>query len=315
MCIRDSVCVTYSDNTNPGTDWNTAATTCSGLNSDLCSATQYMRLRYAHEGVGADMFYNDVVGRRNVWSKHFSDNDGNRLGFVLGAPAVDDPTISNTFGFACCAGAAPADDVSRSTLIPAMGSTGAGVRITFINNREETTSLAAARVCASLHSDLCSKSQYVTLNDAGRFSGDIRRLTNEVSDNDNARFAAVVGARTADNPAWNNAWAYACCINQRPADFSCPAPGSIVNGVCVMATRTVEDATFFDAARACARIGADICSNSQMQSIRNAGRFPGIRAWTNNGADNDNNRVGGLLSSQADDPNPATDRYGYACCL
>ena len=78
---------------------------------------------------------------------------------------------------------------------------------------------------------------------------------------------------------------------------------------------TVEDSSFVDAARACARLNADLCSNSQMQSIRNAGRFPGVRAWTNNGADNDSNRVGGLLSSMPDDPNPLTDRFGYACCL
>ena len=44
-------------------------------------------------------------------------------------------------------------------------------------------------------------------------------------------------------------------------------------------------------------------------------RFPGVRAWTNNGADNDSVRVGGLLSSMPDDPNPVTGRLGYACCL
>ncbi len=309
----EGVCVTFTDNSNPGTDWNTAATTCQGLNSDLCSATQYMRLRYAHEGTGADMFYNDVVGRRAVWSKNFSDNDAGRINFAL--QSSDDPSIAQTYGFACCTGAAPADDVMRASLIPAMGSSSAGVRITYINNREETTAMAAARICSVLHSDLCSKAQYVTLNDAGRFSGDIRRLTNEVSDNDSGRFGTVVGSRTADNPAWNNAWAFACCISQRPADFSCPSPGSLVNGVCVVDSHTVEDTSFIDASRACARLGADVCSNSQMQSIRNAGRFPGVRAWTNNGADNDSVRVGGLLSSMPDDPNPVTDRFGYACCL
>lgn len=309
----EGVCVTFTDNSSPGTDWNTAATTCQGLNSDLCSATQYMRLRNAHDGTAADMFYNDVLGRRAVWSRHFSDNDGSRISPSLQSP--DDPGIANTHGFACCAGAAPADDVMRASLIPAMGSATAGVRVTYVNNREETTAYSAARICASLHSDLCTKSQYVTLNDAGRFSGDIRRLTSEVSDNDLSRFSTVVGGRTADNPSPNNAWAFACCISQRPADFSCPSPGALVNGVCVVDSRTVEDSSFLDASRACARLGADICSNSQMQSIRNAGRFPGVRAWTNSGGDNDANRVGGLLSSMPDDPNPVTDRFGYACCL
>jgi len=308
----DGVCVTFTDNSNPGTDWNTAATTCAGLNSDLCSVTQYMRIRYAHEGVGADLFYNDVVSRRAVWSRNFSDNDGSRISFAL--QSSDDPSIEQRYGFACCAGAAPTAVQMSATLVRAMGSADRGVRVSYLNNREETTAQAAARVCSGLHSDLCSKAQYVTLNDAGRFSGDIRRLSNEVSDNDSGRFGPIIGSRTADNPAWNNAWAFACCVTQRPVDFSCPG-GTVINGVCVVETHTTEDSNFIDAARACARLNSDICSNSQMQSIRNAGRFPGVRAWTNNGGDNDSNRVGGLLSSMPDDPNPVTDRFGYACCL
>jgi hypothetical protein len=308
----EGVCVTFTDNSAPGTDWNTAATTCAGLNSDLCSPTQYMRIRYAHEGVGADMFYNDAVNRRAVWSRNFSDNDGGRLGFAL--QSSDDPSIEQRYGFACCAGAAPAPVLMGATLVRAMGSSDRGVRVTYLNNREETTAMAASRICSQLHSDLCTKSQYVTLNDAGRFSGDIRRLSNEMSDNDGSRFSPIVGSRTADNAAWNNPWAFACCVSQRPTDYTCPG-GTIVNGVCVVATNTVEDSSFVDAARACARLNADLCSNSQMQSIRNAGRFPGVRAWTSNGADNDSNRVGGLLSSMPDDPNPLTDRFGYACCL
>ncbi len=309
----NGVCVTFSDNTSPGTDWNTAATTCAGLNSDLCSVTQYMRIRNSHDGQGADLFYNDVVGRRAVWSKHFSDNDGGRISFAL--QSSDDPSIEQRYGFACCSGAVPSDRVTRATLVPAMGATaGRGVRVAYLNNREETTALAASMVCASVGADLCSKSQYVTLNDAGRFSGDVRRLTNEVSDNDSRLFNPIIGGNTADNPGWANAWAYACCVGQRPADFSCPG-GMVINGVCVVAMNTTEDTNFPDAARACARLNADICSNSQMQSIRNAGRFPGVRAWTNNGADNDSNRVGGLLSSMPDDPNPISLRFGYACCL
>ena len=307
------VCVTHWDNSGPGTDWNTAATTCAGLNSDLCSATQYTMLRYSHEGVGADLFYNDAVSRRAVWSKHFSDNDSGRLGFAL--QSADDPSIEFRYGFACCAGASPADVVSRASLVPARGSMLQGVRVTFLNNREDTTGMVASRICATLHSDLCSTAQYVTLNDAGRFSNDVRRLTNHYSDNDGSRFSSILGTRTADNPSWNNAWAFACCISQRPVDYSCPSPGMLINGVCVMEIHATEDTIFADAARACAGRNADICTNSQMQSIRNAGRFPGVRAWTNNGADNDAVRVGGLLSSMPDDPDPTSNRFGYACCL
>ena len=98
-------------------------------------------------------------------------------------------------------------------------------------------------------------------------------------------------------------------------DGSCPAPGVVVNNVCMMDSHETEDASFFDAARACGRVGADVCSNSQMQNIRNAGRFAGRQSWTNEGADNDSLRVGGILGSQPDNPNPTTSRFGYACCL
>ncbi len=155
----------------------------------------------------------------------------------------------------------------------------------------------------------------MTLNDAGRFSGATRRLTREISDNDGTRFNPVVGSNTADNPSWNNPWAFACCASQRPVDNSCPSSGTVINNVCVMDIHATEDSSFLDAARACARLGADICSNSQMQNIRNMGRLAGVRAWTNSGADNDSVRVGGLIPSMVDDPDPLTTRYGYACCL
>jgi hypothetical protein len=51
-----------------------------------------------------------------------------------------------------------------------------------------------------------------------------------------------------------------------------------------------------------------------MQVLRNASTFTS-KSWTNNGADNDVTAVGGLLSTQPDDPNPTTDLFGYACCL
>jgi hypothetical protein len=84
--------------------------------------------------------------------------------------------------------------------------------------------------------------------------------------------------------------------------------------VCTLLTRDTSDANFFTAARACAALGADVCSKSQMQVLRNQTVFTG-QSWTNDGADNDSTRAGGLLASQADNPNPTTTLYGYACCL
>lgn len=313
--LLGGVCVVGIDNSGPGSDWNLAASTCAGLGGDLCSPTQYAVIRDDQNNAGGrQMFYNDVVGRRAVWASNFSDNDSNRILSFLGA-AADDPITSNGYGYACCANITPPEYRGRAELVRAMGSADMGVQVTYLNNREESSGLLAANICASLRSDLCSKSQYVTLNDAGRFSGATRRLSREFSDNDGGTFNAIVGSNTADNPVVLNAWSFACCASQRPVDNSCPSPGTLINNVCVVDIHTTEDSSFLDAARACARLGADICSNSQMQNVRNAGRLPGIRAWTNNGADNDATRVGGLLSSMPDNPNPLTDRFGYACCL
>jgi len=307
------VCVVGIDNSSPGSDWNLAASTCAGLGGDLCSPTQYAVIRDDQNSTGRYMFYNDVVGRRAVWASNFSDNDGSRISAFLAS--ADDPISSSPYGYACCANITPPEFRGRAELVRAMGSSDMGVQVTYLNNREESSGLLAANICASLRSDLCSKAQYVTLNDAGRFAGNTRRLSREFSDNDSGAFNAVVGSNTSNNPIWNNAWAFACCASQRPVDNSCPSTGTLINNVCVMDVHTTEDSSFLDAARACARLGADICTNSQMQNIRNNGRLPGIRAWTSSGADNDGRQVGGLLSSMPDDPNPLTDRFGYACCL
>ena len=311
--LISGICVIGTDNSVAGVDWNLAATTCAGLGGELCSDTQYAVLRDDQNNFGRYMFYNDLVGRRAVWSSSFSDNDGNRLGIFL--ESADDPLINSGYGYACCLNVTPPEFRGRATLARALGSSDSGVLVTYSNNREESNASFAANVCASLRSDLCSKSQYVTLNDAGLFAGPVRRLTREFSDNDNFLFNPIVGANTADNPTWSNAWSFACCASQRPVDNSCPSPGMLINNVCMVDIHTTEDVSFADAARACARQNADVCSNSQMQNIRNSGRFAGIRAWTNNGADNDALHVGGLLPSMPDNPNPTTDRFGYACCL
>jgi hypothetical protein len=309
--LMSGVCVSHIENSS-GTDWNSAASTCAGFNANLCTATQYLALRDDQQGGGRNLFLAGGGTRTPVWSAHFSDNDGGVLSFIL--RSEDNPSIGNTYGFACCVNYTPPEFRARAFLVPAMGMTDRGVLVTYLNNREGTHLQTAVSICTSLRSDLCSTAQYVTLNDAGRFGAAVRRLSNNISDNDDRRFGLILGSNASDNPVIADNWAFACCASQRPADASCPG-GTVFNNVCTVEVHTTEDSSFLEAARACARRGADICTNSQMQGIRNAGRFAGIRAWTNNGGDNDERRVGGLLSSMPDDPNPSTDRFGYACCL
>ena len=302
---RDGVCMLAYDATST-TDWNTAASTCAGVGGDLCSASQYLALMTANDGWRPNVFYG-----RPVWTRNFSDNDAGR---VWWQSSSDDPTISQNYSYACCRRVTPTDIQARATLVPATGST-RGVLMTYIHNREDSTFPTAAGVCNALRSDLCSTAQYVVLNDAGRFSGSIRKATPALSDNDVDLFDSILGTNNQDNPGWNEYYAFACCASQRPVDGSCPAEGVVLNNVCTVDLHETEDASFFDAARGCGRLGADVCSNSQMQNIRNAGRFAGRQSWTSEGADNDSNRVGGILGSQPDNPNPSTNRFGYACCL
>ena len=310
MVFIDGVCVAGYQNV--GATWNDAVDACKEIGGDLCSASQYMIIRRTGQSAAnVDLFHQDSP----VWTRAFSDNDGGRLTSVLFS--ADNPNVTSSYySFACCLDATPEPYLSNALLVPAQGSSSGGVKVTYLHTLEDTRAEAAMAVCSALRSDLCSKSQYVILNDADLFpSAALRRLTNEISDNDGSMWSPIVGSNTLDNPSLVGPWSYACCASQRPCDSSCPSPGTVVDNLCVVEMHSVEDTNFYTAARACAQYGADVCSNSQMQVLRDAGHFDGIRAWTNDGADNDGGGVGGLLPSMADNPNPETTLYGYACCL
>lgn len=282
------------------TEWNTAAATCVARGGDLCSPSQYEAIRLTDEP-RQDLFYSNDP----VWSKDFSDNDlGSKSPPLYSS---DDPAINQLYGYACCGNATPQPARSAAMMVN-------GVMVTHVRTSDDTTWSAAARLCHALNSDLCSKSQYVALNDAGEFNAVVARATYELSDNDGGLLDSVVGSTTPDNPSRSSLFAFACCGNTRTSNAEClPGDTALANGLCVAAIHDTEDTNFFDAARACTALEADVCSNSQMQALRNVGQFFG-ESWTNDGADNDSVRVGGLLGSQPDNPDPATDLFGYACC-
>ncbi|MGE0788825.1 MAG: hypothetical protein AB7S26_24340 [Sandaracinaceae bacterium] len=301
--VQGGVCVTSYVKLSTA-NWNTAAVACQAAGADLCSVSQYLALRGAiavTDPLLPDLFY----ATRSVWSNSFSDNDAGSLSFAL--QSHDNPTVSQLYGYACCLDRTPTAIGARGTIIN-------GVLVTYLHSQEDTTFPAAARICHSLRSDLCSASGYVPLNDAGRFSATVRRWTNGMSDNDSDLFDPVLGTNAIDNPAWNQQGAFACCGSQRPLDGSCPSGGSLIGGQCVMRIVDTAMASFFTAARDCASRGADVCTNSQMQILRNSGMFTGP-SWTADGADNDGGVAGGLLTTQPDDPNPTSSLMGYACCM
>jgi len=252
--------------------------------------------------------------RRSVWTRDFSDNDGGRLNFAI--QSSDDPSVDQQYSFGCCYEyTPPAYRIGAVRSRPANAQN--GVLVTHIHNIEDTTWVGAVHICKAERSQLCTKSQYVVLKDNSQIGPNTRVWTPEMSDNDGGTFNNIVGP-TSDNPTWTERYAFACCGRELAQGASCP--GQVINRVCVGAVSDPEapvnpgqSANFSAASRTCAAQGADLCSKDEMQALRNVGAFVGP-AWTNDGSDNDSNRVGGIRGNQPDNPNPVGHTFGYACC-
>ena len=302
--VRENVCLLYYDNSQ-STQWLDAVNACVAKGADLCSTSQY----YAFHGnnTGTEQLFYD---NRSVWTNDFSDDDGDVKEWVT--RSSNDPNITETYSYGCCLHLTPEPFRSQAQTV-------GGVMVTWKHDVEDTTWASAARICHSRGSDLCSKSQYAVLRNNGFFGSGQRVWTQEMSDNDGNLFDGIVGA-TADSPDWNNRYAFACCGSNRPLDNSCP--GTLVNNVCTVDIQDINAGAtavnFNDASTACANLSANVCSKSQMQALRAGQAFFGP-TWTQDGADNDSNRVGGLVAAddtaQPDNPNPDTTLMGYACCM
>ncbi len=296
-----------------GRPWLEAVNACTVERADLCTASQYVVLRETESWSGDDhfsLFFDNLP----VWTSAFSDNDLDAKTWLQ--HSADDPDAWDArYNYACCQNIVPEPFRSNVRVWqPEGGTTGNGVWTTYVHAIADTSFPASSHVCAQMGADLCSKSQYVVLGDNDVFGVTPPGLwTNEMSDNDGDNFDTILGATVSTDPNWANRWAYACCGSQRPLDNSCP--GEAYAGVCATAIHDplVGDTNFYDAARACADLGADVCSKSQMQVLRNFAVFVG-ESWTNDGADNDS-YSGGLAAQQVDDPQPDTYMMGYACCL
>ncbi|MCX7552753.1 hypothetical protein OS175_02585 [Marinicella sp. S1101] len=297
--IFNNVCILDYDNTQ-STDWNTAVTSCSALGGDLCSASQYVAMTTNGGTFNTDLFYSG----RPRWTQDFSDNDSNSKGVFL--HSSDDPSLIQQYSYACCGNVLPEPTRSNATDIN-------GVKVTYLHDKQDTIWSTASQICHQKNSDLCTKSQLVALNDANAFgSTAVRRASNDLSDNDANLMNDVLGTNSLDNANYLQTFAFACCgLSTKPTDNSCP--GTVIAGVCTGTINDANDSNFFDAARTCHAEGANICSKSQMQVLRNNGQFSNA-CWTSDGADNDSNRGAGVLASQPDNPNPNTDLFGYACC-
>ncbi len=297
--LINDVCVLDYDNTTT-TNWSTATASCALLGGDLCSTSQYVAMTSNGSVFTTDLFYSG----RPRWTQDFSDNDGGVKSIFI--RSSDDASLAQQYSYACCGNTLPEPTRSSANEIN-------GVQVTYLHAKQDTIWTAASLICHQKNSDLCTKSQYVALNDANAFnSASITRASNDLSDNDSLLMAGVLGTNAPDNPSYAQTFAFACCgLSTKPTDNSCP--GSVIGGVCTGTINDIDDSNFFDAARACHAEGANLCSKSQMQVLRDNGQFSN-QCWTSDGADNDSNRGAGVLASQPDNPNPNTDLFGYACC-
>ncbi|MFK8011232.1 MAG: hypothetical protein AB8B80_04270, partial [Marinicellaceae bacterium] len=239
--IINGVCLLDYDNSSTN-NWSSAVNSCSALGGDLCSVSQYQAIRNNKDD-NTDVFYSN----RSVWTNNFSDNDGGSKTFAINS--TDDPSVLNNYGYGCCGNILPEPQNSQATGI-------GGVKVTYLHTKEDTNWLAASNICTSMGSDLCTKSQYVALNDNSIFDANFRKATAEMSDNDFGLFDDVIGSNTSDNPSATDLFAYACCeMSTKPNNQSCPGT-QLAGGLCVGTIHDVEDTNFFDAARTCHTEGA-----------------------------------------------------------
>ena len=85
------------------------------------------------------------------------------------------------------------------------------------------------------------------------------------------------------------------------------------SGVCAVTINNVANSNFRDAAKACAGMGADLCSIAQASVLRTVSALS-VPVWTNSHSDNDTGYASVGVGAMPDNP-PLTTLAGYACCL
>ena len=167
--------------------------------------------------------------------------------------------------------------------------------------------------CASKHADLCTDSQVWVL-DQRAMLWSTATWTNSFSDNDAGNWSELNNG-TGDDHHWTSGWQGPCCYN-----LTAPRPGDkIVKGVRLVYMHHNNAVYFRQAATYCAGMGADLCSKSQYQVLREnsgaSGMNTGWGYWSSDHSDNDN--TGGSyqkgIGPVSDNPNLG-QHWSFACC-
>lgn len=191
-----------------------------------------------------------------------------------------------------------------------------GVCVLGYDNTQVSNFGLAAQRCAFLGGDLCTDSHAWVLSVANwqniylapaLLSGP--HWTASFADNDSGYWPGANGG-TGDNHSPNSSYGYACCGGCTLAKPR--VPGQVINGVTVLAIHDTADTYFSGAVAYCAALEADLCSDSQMLLLRDAGAVT-VPTWTNSHADNDASLYSAINGGTSDDTHPSY-QYGFACC-
>ncbi|MBI5607881.1 MAG: hypothetical protein HY902_03270 [Deltaproteobacteria bacterium] len=302
--VVDGVC---TPGINGAITWQNATDWCAAKHADICSGAQALMLRQG--GALSQNIYFQSQSYSGNWINSYSDNDANWHQETVGYVS-DDQGASNTIAAPCCYNyktpARPTDQIVK------VASGDIGTRVTLIHNTMDSTFHYAAKMCSSLNSDLCDKSQLVYLRTAGKITAAVF-WDRSGEDNDGV---AEYGSGGMDNDTTfhGNAYAFACCATENPSSTGCPAGFTDVAGVCYLKVNNAG-ATWVNAAKDCAASGTHICSVSQSSVLRRKSVITAPSNWTGSFNDCDGQCAGGLGIGSAANNLSAGSSYGYACCL
>ncbi|HET8541658.1 MAG TPA: hypothetical protein VFL83_17400 [Anaeromyxobacter sp.] len=294
--LVEGVCLLEWDN-RQATTFVAAASRCAVLGGDLCTESQAWAVAI---GWNQNQYLGPTVLSSPHWLSGFADNDAGYWSGANGGTG-DDHAAATSYGYACCGGTTP-----PNARVP--GSVIGDVWVTYVHNVQDTVFSGAVAVCNALRSNVCTDSQTFLLRKAGALT--VASWTAFAADNDLTMYNAINGG-TADNTHPSYQYGFACCGSTRPLDLACPVAKSA--GICATEVHNTADATFDQAATACAAQGADLCSVAQSAVLRNGGLLS-VPVWTSSHSDNDTG--GPTVGTGAVPDNPVlTTPYGYACCL
>lgn len=290
------VCLLSYNNT-AATNFLLAAQNCAALGGDICTDSQAWPVAV---GFWQNIHLGTTILQGPHWTASYADNDAGLWNGANGGTG-DDHSPNTSYGHACCGGYTPAN-----ARVPVV--TINNVKTTAIHNRADTYFSGAVAYCGALNSDICSESQTLLLRDAGQLT--VASWASSHADNDAILYNAINGG-VSDNTDPSQSYGFACCPSLRPSDLSCPVART--SGVCAIVIHDVADATFRQAATACAAAGADICSIAQSAVLRAAASLT-TPVWTNSHSDNDGTNASVGVGAMPDNPT-LTQNAGYACCV